>query len=125
MIELRFLRATQHQAHSTAVEECQSRWRFEEQLESQHILIKGRRALHIFCVDCYLSEVGNADSSRCCAHLLTSEAKLVSIANYIRCRKSSPKQPHPKPSHLGRKPSRPPTAFTPPPSTCCAAYASR
>src|SRR5258706_7683826 len=125
MVELRLLRGTQHQAHPAAVKKCQSRWRLEKQRQAQLVPIEGRRSVCILGVDGDLADARDSDSSCGCTHLLTSKAKLVSIANYIRWQKSSPKRSSRELSRHGRKPSRPPTAFTPPPSTCCAASGSR
>jgi hypothetical protein len=62
MIELRLLGPGQHQAHSAAVEKRES-WRgFEQQLQSQDILIKGSRPVDVLRVDGDLSHTRNSNS---------------------------------------------------------------
>src|SRR6267154_604246 len=89
MIELRFRRPLQHQTDSTAIEECQSGRRFEEQLQPQLFLIKQRCPLHIFRADGDLPETGNSDSRCGCAHDLRSKSQITSEANYLQRAKSS------------------------------------
>src|SRR5882762_5075822 len=72
MIELRLLRPLQHQPDSAAIEERQSRRRFEKELQSQLVFIKGSSPFHVSCIDGDLPEAGNSDSRCGCAHGLDS-----------------------------------------------------
>src|SRR5690242_14984180 len=84
VIELGLLWTVEHQAHAATIEECQSRRRFEQQLQPQHLLVEVGGAFHIVGGYLDLPESRDSDGFFCGdGHVLTSLLELVSIANYI------------------------------------------
>src|SRR2546422_11728632 len=103
MIEFRRFCTAKHQPDSATVKETQI-GDGEKQRQTQHVAVECRSALQVWHVDGDLADILDAEIRRSSAHgRFTSGSKLVSIANYILGRVSSPKVSR------AEKHSRPPT----------------